>query len=362
MDISSVIRRNSTRASAMVLLVSVATSVRTMADMHPADQTETPSSYAATVPAALVSLGVGSSYYSPHAFVVDKKARTITVWIQDAGGYRQVAQHPADLGKNDGDKKARGDHRTPEGAYFLLEQLDGPSLDFSQYGKRAFTTNYPNFFDRRDGKTGSGIWLHAVPDHTPLTRGSRGCVVVRNDVILDLTQYVRLNRTPILIEKEIEMVPAEELKKEADLLIRTLDAWRAAWAAKDIESYISHYGADFKAMNMNREQWKRYKSSLNEKYQQLNIKITRPLILRYKDRFVARFLQEYQSDQHADFGEKVLYLRKTADGLKIVGEDWREDGSQIARDELKSPLTPSTSVTACVGQDCARRASTASAN
>lgn len=319
-------------------------------------------SYADKVPAALVSLGAGSSYYSSHAFVVDKKARTITVWMQDAGGYRQVAQHPADLGKNDGDKKSQGDHRTPEGAYFLLERLEGPSLDFSQYGKRAFTTDYPNFFDRRDGKTGNGIWLHAVPDQTPLTRGSRGCVVVRNDVILDLTQYVRLNKTPILIEKEIEMVPVTTLKKEAEELAQTVEAWRAAWGTKDLERYISFYGPDFKAMNMNREQWKRYKAGLNEKYQQLNIKLSRPVILRYKDRIVARFLQEYQSDQHADFGEKILFLRQTAEGLKIIGEEWREDSSQLARDELKLGTTGSTSVTACSGEDCSPRTSTAATN
>lgn len=344
-------------ASALVLSFAVPLAAR--AQTAPV-QTETTPAYAERVPAGLVHLGPSSGYYSPHAFVVDKKARTLTVWIQDSGGYKQIAQFPADLGKNDGDKISEGDHKTPEGAYFLLEKLDGPALDFSQYGKRAFTTDYPNFFDRRDGKTGGGIWLHAVPDKTPLTRGSRGCVVVRNNVILDLTKYVRLTKTPILIEKEIEFVAAADIKKEAQEVAQALEQWRASWASKNIDGYISYYGDDFKAMNMNRAQWKRYKSDLNEKYNSLDIKFSRPVVLRYKDRFVARFLQKYQSDKHADFGEKTLYLRKTGGDIKIIGEEWRQDSSQLARDEIQAS---STSVTACVGESCPPpTASTASAN
>lgn len=343
MHTSSAVRRIATISLALSLSACAPANAQVMS------QPGTTSGYSDQVPAGLVALGATSGYYSPHAFVVDKKARTLTVWIQDQNGYKQLAQFPADLGKNDGDKKAQGDHKTPEGAYFLLERLDGPTLDFSLYGKRAFTTDYPNFFDRRDGKTGNGIWLHAIPDKTPLTRGSRGCVVVRNEVILDISQYVRLNRTPILIEREIEFVAADALKKEAQDLHLTLEAWRTAWSSKDIDSYIGFYGVDFRAMNMNRDQWKRYKSSLNDKYDQLDIKLSRPVILRYKDRFVARFLQEYKSDKHADFGEKTLYLRKTPEGLKIVGEEWRQDSSQIARDEIEATTT---SVTACVGSDC----------
>ncbi len=360
MQTPSVARRNAALASALALTLS-APNAATAAEAVPAQNGAAAPAYANEVPAGLVALGAGHGYYSPYAFVVDKKARTLTVWTQDAGGYAQIAQFPADLGRSDGDKKAQGDHKTPEGAYFLLEKLDGPTLDFSQYGKRAFTTDYPNFFDRRDGKTGNGIWLHAVPDHTPLTRGSRGCVVVRNDVILDLTKYVRLTKTPILIEKEIEFLPAADIKKEAHEITQALEAWRAAWSAKDLDGYISFYDDDFRAMNMNREQWRRYKDGLNGKYQTLDIRLSRPLILRYKDRFVARFLQEYRSDKHADFGEKTVYLRKTSNGVKIVGEEWREDSSQLARDEIQAAAT---AVSACATEHCppTAAASSASAN
>ena len=291
--------------------------------------------YAAKVPVSLLHLGVASAYYSPYAFVVDKKARTLTVWTQDAGGYKVVETFPADLGKKEGDKTSSGDHRTPEGVYFLLEHLTGSSLDFSQYGNRAFTTNYPNFFDRRDGKTGNGIWLHAVPDKTPLTRGSRGCVVVRNEVIDKLQQYVRLQKTPILIEPSTETVDAIAIKTETAGLNAALEDWRTAWETKNIDSYISHYGDEFRSLNMNKDQWKTYKNNLNSKYEKITVRLSQPVLLRFRDRVVARFIQHYSSDRHADIVEKTLYLKKVGDAFKIIGEEWAEDKSQLASDELE---------------------------
>ncbi len=296
---------------------------------------------------SLLHLGVASSYYSPYAFVVDKQARELTVWTQDAGGYRIVEKFPADLGRKDGDKRSSGDHRTPEGVYFLLEHLSGPGLDFSQYGKRAFTTNYPNFFDRREGKTGTGIWLHAIPDSTPLTRGSRGCVVVRNEVIEKLQQYVRLQKTPLLIEPSIELIEASALQAEQQMLTAALESWRTAWEAKNIDNYINHYSNEFRSMNMDRDQWKRYKGNLNSKYEKISVRLSRPVLLRFRERIIARFIQHYSSDHHADIGEKTVYLKKEAEGFKIVGEEWVEDKSQLASDELeRAALAPNRATAA----------------
>ncbi len=295
-----------------------------------------PADAQAPVPAGLVQLPPASQYYSPYAFVVDKANRQLSVWHQTGNGLKEVASFTADLGKNAGDKRGEGDRKTPEGIYFLLDRLEGNSLDFKLYGKRAFTTDYPNFFDRSEGKTGSGIWLHAVPDDVPLTRGSRGCVVVRNDVILDLTKYVTLKRTPILIQSTTERLPAAELNKITSDLNQWVESWRAAWESKNIDSYIGFYGEGFKSMNMSKNQWKRYKQNLNSLYKEIQVKISRPAILADRNRAIVRFLQEYTSDKKSDFGEKVLYLKREGDGYRIVGEQWAEETSKVARDEIEA--------------------------
>ncbi len=315
--------------TSVILLLSIPTLAENSAQNETANR----------VPSSLVQISPHPLYYSPYAFVVDKKARTLTVWHQDGGKLTSVASFPADLGKREGEKKSEGDHKTPNGVYFLQQKLEGASLDFKLFGKRAFTTDYPNFFDRIDRKTGSGIWLHAVPDTVPLTRGSRGCVVVRNEVIEGLSQYVKLGKTPIIIQDEVELLDSTQAKESSAQLSSLVEKWRASWEEKDIESYIGFYGSDFRAMRMNRDQWKTYKNNLNSSYKTLQVKFSRPVIYAYKNRAVVRFLQSYTSDQHSDFGEKVLYLAKENDQYKIIGEEWQADNSQLAQEEFNTDST-----------------------
>lgn len=292
-------------------------------------------------PSAIIQVPATSHYYSPYSFVVDKTSRTLTVWQEQASGRQKVATFPADMGKNTGDKRFSGDQKTPEGVYFLQEKLEGSTLDFSLYGKRAFTTDYPNFFDRIEGKTGYGIWLHAVPDEVPLTRGSRGCVVVRNQAILDLTQFVRLGRTPILIQAQSELAPLTRLQSVRKELNEWIESWRSAWETKNIDQYMDHYGQDFQALNMNFKQWRAFKARLNDQYKKISVRISQPAIYQDRDYVVARFLQEYTSDLHADFGEKVLYLKKAADKYRIIGETWSIESNQVAKDEIESTMPKS---------------------
>ena len=306
----------------------------------------------AEVPAGLIQLPPSSQYFSPYAFVVDKTARQLSVWHQTGNGLQEVAHFPADLGKNSGDKRGRGDAKTPEGIYFLQDRLDGAKIDSKIYGKRAFPTDYPNFFDRQEGKTGNGIWLHAVPDTVALTRGSKGCVVVRNNVILELTQYITLKKTPILIQEKTDRVPAAELNKMTADLNQWLESWRTAWQTKNIDKYISYYGDDFKSQHMNKNQWKTFKQSLNDKYAEIEVRLSRPAIMADRNHAIVRFLQEYISDKKSDFGEKVLYLANEGGKFRIVGEQWAEETSQVARDEIEATThghSSSASTSASVG-------------
>lgn len=310
----------------------------------------------AAAPSGLIQVPDNSQYYSPYSFLVDKAARTLSVWRQTPQGPERIAQFPADLGKNTGDKRFSGDHKTPEGIYFLKERLEGKQIDFNLYGRRAFTTDYPNFFDKMEGKTGYGIWLHAVPDEVPLTRGSRGCVVVRNNVILDISQYVRLGRTPILIQGETRLKPKSEMEALRARLNQWLEDWRVAWEKKDLDTYIGKYAENFRSMRMNRGQWRAYKAGLNEKYRSIAVRLSRPAIYLDGKQIVARFLQEYTSDRHSDFGEKILYMVKQDDDFKIVGETWTVETSQVARAEIEA--TTRTKAAACANaNECVQTSS-----
>jgi murein L,D-transpeptidase YafK len=278
-----------------------------------------------TYPAGIISIPE-DDYYSKYIFVVGKKERTLWVYERDGKLLKLVEKFDTDIGKNHGDKTKENDHKTPEGIYFLLKKLTQPEIPFSLYGSMAFTTDYPNIFDKRDYKTGSGIWLHAIPDSIPLTRGSRGCVVVRNDVIKKLSDYIKLQQTPIVIFDEVKFLTLSEYQATQKKHLEFFESWRNTWQEQDVDSYIKFYDSTFRNANMNYQQWYRHKKNLKNTYKYIKVELGSPLIIQNKDQVVMRTLQRYESDQHQDFGEKTIHARHSPDdglfGFKIIREDW----------------------------------------
>lgn len=307
---------------------------------NPASRSETVDS----LPAPLLQISETEAF-SRYVFLVDKNQRKLSVFERLGEKIRKVEEYPADIGKNGGNKTKRDDHKTPEGIYFLEQKLSQPKIPFSLYGELAFTTNYPNLFDQREKKTGSGIWLHAIPDSVPLTRGSRGCVVVRNDVIKKLADYVKLRETPILIFDEVNYLNKEEHEKRRLSLNSFIDSWRRSWESNDLEKYMSFYDREFKAPGFNFTTWKNHKANLKSKYQYTKIHLSQPYIVQHNEQLLVKTLQRYESDKHVDYGVKTIYALRSGESYKIIREEWtpfseKEVTAAIARDTAMN--TPST--------------------
>lgn len=170
--------------------------------------------------------------FAKFVFLVDKNQRKLFLYERSGSSIKLVENYPTDIGKSDGNKTKANDHKTPEGIYFFQKHLRPPEIPFDQYGNMAFTLDYPNIFDQREGKTGNGIWLHSVPDSVPLTRGSRGCVVVRNEVVEKLFNFIQLKETPILIFDKVNFVPPTEHLKRREEISNFLKQWQEAWQSK----------------------------------------------------------------------------------------------------------------------------------
>lgn len=298
--------------------------------LHAASQIETPTVTPAAIPAPEGKLPGGlialphESHFSDYSFVVDKSKRSLYVYQTKGENIELVATHPADIGKKSGPKQKQNDARTPVGIYFLLEELHAPNIPFDQYGSLALTTDYPNIFDKREDKTGYGIWLHAVPDTVPLTRGSRGCVVVRNDIIKKLRDLVKLGQTPLLIYEDIEWQTSEEHNQQKARYLADFEKWRKAWETEDVDTYMKFYDETFRNDQMNFKQWYRHKKKLKGLYSYIKVQLSPPVILRNQDQVVIRTQQRYESNLHKDFGEKTIHARWSPDvGFKIIREDWR---------------------------------------
>jgi murein L,D-transpeptidase YafK len=275
------------------------------------------------VPAALVQWS-SETETSPYFIVVDKNQRQLTVWKSSASQFEKINQYPTDIGKLDGNKTKTGDFKTPEGIYFLTEKLSGQTLNFDLYGSLAFTTDYPNIFDRFDNKSGKGIWLHAIPDAVPLTRGSKGCVVVRNNVIHELEKYIQIGQTPIFIFDQIKTIQPETRSQLVTSIHDFVNTWKNNWVNKNLDEYMQFYHDNFRSSEMNKVAWKKHKTKLASSYQTINVSFSEPTILNHNNQWIIKMQQNYSSDKYSDMGLKTLYLIKENNSFKILAEDWQQ--------------------------------------
>ena len=290
-----------------------------------------------------------------HVLVAEKSTQTLYVYAFDSHETSLVRVYPCTTGKVKGDKAREGDLKTPEGVYWFLRRISGDELP-PLYGAGALVMDYPNQFDRGEGKTGSGIWLHGVEtnERAYVANDTRGCVAIRNDHFADLGRLVGLRDTPILIVESIDFKDVGELAREGHFIGDFIEAWRRAWEARDFSGYMESYARDFRAGGLDRDGWARHKRDIARLEGERRVAIGDMTILREKSRVWVTFRQEYARATHQDVGMKTLFLTGSDQAWHIVGEGWRELGepfrllspselppqSVIASAETRRPALP----------------------
>ena len=175
-------------------------------------------------------------------------------------------------------------------------------------------------------KTGGGIWLHSIPPHKTLKRGSRGCLVLREDKIKKVDPFIKVNqRAPILIYSKVEYITQEQLKVKRNEFMKWLNQWKRDWESKSSRKYMSHYSKNFYALGRNYKGWKKYKKAVSSKTRSISVDLKNTVVYKNKDQYVVKFLQDYRSSNVKDFGEKTLYVKLENNKPKIVTESWKHE-------------------------------------
>ena len=259
-----------------------------------------------------------------HALVVDSRRSRLYVYANDGGRPRLVADYYVTLGKNGTEKTREGDQKTPIGVYHVTANLPRSKLtDF--YGAGAFPINYPNEWDRRQGRNGHGIWLHGVPSdvYSRPPRASDGCIVLANADLVALGRQLQIGLTPVIIADEIEWVDAAALQAERTSLAAALEQWRSDWQSRDTERYLAHYSERFAAPGQNYAAWAEHKRKVASARSWIKVNLGRVTMLRYpreRDVVVVTFDQDYRSDGLSNVMKKRQYWAKEAGGWKIIYE------------------------------------------
>ncbi|MHB9030244.1 MAG: L,D-transpeptidase family protein [Candidatus Latescibacterota bacterium] len=269
---------------------------------------------------------------SPYVLLVDKNEHVLYLLKYDQGKRVIEALFPCKTGKNEGDKRERGDHRTPEGIYFFQTKLSRTDIERRvgkgnafQYGEIAFTTDFPNRIDQLKRKNGGGIWLHGTdePFESTPSLDTRGCVVTTNDTIKKLSRFIEIDKTPLIIVDKLIYRPEEEIEKERRSVLSMIENWRTSWSEKRLDDYIRHYSPSFSSQGLDREAWKSRKEGLARINGTLRISLQNISILKQNDGMVVRFIQDYEAENVANIGIKTLYLMQDSNGWQIVSEHFR---------------------------------------
>lgn len=238
-----------------------------------------------------------------HVVVVDADKSRLYLYRNENGKPVYVSDHYVTLGKNGSDKFAEGDKRTPIGVYFAGTKLSKELPDF--YGGMAFPLNYPNEWDRHQGKKGHGIWLHGTPSDTysrpPLA--SDGCLVMANPELKSLEPILKNGRTLFVIANNMTWLEDNQVSVQKQALGKALETWRKDWESQNTERYLAHYSKNFFSQGSDYNAWVNHKRRVQANKPDVEIKLSNVSMLRYPnskhEMAVINFEQSFKSN-HLD--------------------------------------------------------------
>ncbi|WP_415033211.1 L,D-transpeptidase family protein [Azonexus sp.] len=261
-----------------------------------------------------------------YAVIVDTQRSRLYLYENDAAGGqpRFVADYYVSQGKLGADKFYEGDKKTPLGVYHVTADLSRQKLP-DLYGSGAFPINFPNEWDRRRGRGGSGIWLHGTQSDTfarpPLA--SDGCVVLTNQDLDAVRGYLQVGLTPVIISPQLEWLSPETWAQEREEFARTLETWRSDWESRDTERYLTHYSKQFSADGQDFSRFAAQKRQVNAGKNWIKVKLDKISFFRNpgaEEVIVVSFEQDYRSNNLDNRMKKRQYWVREGAQWKIIYE------------------------------------------
>lgn len=263
------------------------------------------------------------------AILVDKSRHRLYLFSRGVNGEPFLQRDfYISLGKTRGNKFKKGDLRTPEGVYHITSWLADDKLP-DKYGVGAFPVNYPNVLDQRLGKTGNGIWLHGTDPiyYSRPPYDSEGCVVLANVDLLSIRADIKPGVTPMIIADKVDWVSRKQWLQQQTEITSMLSGWRRDWESLNTGEYLSHYARGFWNQKHNLASWKRYKQRIakQKSYQKITIRDLSLYVYPAnatpgKPMVVAKFTQNYRSNNFNSETKKSLYLTKENGAWRILYE------------------------------------------
>ena len=259
-----------------------------------------------------------------HVIVIDTDKSRLYLYKNNGNSLSYVKDYYVTIGKNGVDKKTEGDKRTPIGVYFAKTKLNQPLADM--YGDGAYPLNYPNEWDQRHNRSGSGIWLHGTPSDTYSRppRSSDGCLVLNNQDLKSLAPILQTGKTPIIIANNLSWSAKGSGDTEKQSLQAAMGNWLNDWRSQDTDQYLSHYSSAFNNNGINYQQWSAHKYRVQANKPEISITLSNVSIFAYPDSkqklVVVDFTQDFKSPHLNNKMQKRQYWLLEDGQWKIISE------------------------------------------
>jgi murein L,D-transpeptidase YafK len=275
-------------------------------------------------PAALITVAPRYRY----ALIAELDPGRLHVYERQAdGGFALLRTMAVSIGKEGYGKQQEGDNKTPVGVYRIVSHLTNEQLD-DFYGNAAYPVNYPNSWDQLQGRTGHGIWLHAEPiGFTEKTRpllDSNGCVVLSNNDIDILRQYLDVGYTYVVFTPKMAMISAATAAGIQQQIVQRLREWELAWESLQPEPYLNFYSTTFNNLEKDWAAWVAYKKHVNGHKKFIDVGFSDLGVYAYpgeKDLLLVEFYQSYRSSNFLSKGwKRQLWKLEDDNEWRIVYE------------------------------------------
>lgn len=274
------------------------------------------------IPKAVLQVGDDQK----NVLVVDTTRSRMYVYENQGGQLKYQTDYYISQGRFGANKSKSGDQRTPIGVYYVNNRIPGPKLpDF--YGTGALPLSYPNEWDKRNGRSGYGIWLHGTPSDNfsrpPLS--SDGCVVLANPDLQSLYSSAEVGKTVVVISQHVQFVDKSEWSKQRDAAAAMLEQWGQSLENADADKVLSYYSPEFRsAQGENLATWfgRQQKSMNGARY--TSVKLRDVSLFRYpgvaEDMIVGTFTQESAVGKSKNAIRKRQYWVREGSQWKIIYE------------------------------------------
>jgi murein L,D-transpeptidase YafK len=272
------------------------------------------------IPSNLLQLHSEQKY----AVVMDARKSRLYLYENINGTPNLVLDYYVTQGKLGVDKFREGDQRTPIGVYQITNRLPGAKLpDF--YGPGALPLNYPNEWDKLNGRGGSGIWLHGVPmtNYSRAPLASDGCVVLSNQDFLKITSLVEVGKSPVIISDQIQFLDRVKWNIERGNAQKIIETWRLGIESGENVRIEQFYSRHFRTLqNENAATWLKKAGIVSSN--KVQVKLRDLAIYKYPNKneiILANFTQEMSNGINQVVSKKRQYWIKESNQWRIIYED-----------------------------------------